>query len=226
MLDITLDLETCALCPTAAVMSIGAVAWDRFNVDTPFIPLQKEFPDTQDPSCFFSCHIDLRSMYVNNFTFDKKTSEWWKCQSDDAKASVLGSDSYELPCRPIEVAIKDLFDWAEELRQTRGEDKICLWSQGSDFDIAILRNICYVFNIDIPVHYTNFRDHRTYYLEGARRLCEAREVDFDQRYAYELVDDYTEGKDIVHDPMYDCKRSIYATWQMMKKLKCLKYPED
>ena len=31
MLDITLDFETCSLTPTAAVMSIGAVAWQRDN---------------------------------------------------------------------------------------------------------------------------------------------------------------------------------------------------
>lgn len=35
-LNITFDLETCALCPTAAVMSIGAVAWNAAAEDDPF----------------------------------------------------------------------------------------------------------------------------------------------------------------------------------------------
>ena len=34
-LNITFDLETCALCPTAAVMSIGAVAWNAAAEDDP-----------------------------------------------------------------------------------------------------------------------------------------------------------------------------------------------
>lgn len=31
MIDVTVDLETCSLSPTAAVMSIGAVAWKRYG---------------------------------------------------------------------------------------------------------------------------------------------------------------------------------------------------
>lgn len=39
-LDVTFDLETCSLQPTAAVMSVGAVAWDRTAQDVPFnLPL-------------------------------------------------------------------------------------------------------------------------------------------------------------------------------------------
>lgn len=219
MLDITFDLETCALCPTAAVMSIGAMAWDRNNIKTPFFQLKE---NVQDPSCSFACHIDLRGMFVNNFTFDSKTAEWWETKSDDVKASVLSSDGYDLPCRPIEVAVKDFFDWIEDVKKDKGEKDIYLWSQGSDFDIAILRNICYKYHIDFSVNYTHFRDHRTFYLEGARIICNLAEDIFDEKDAYKLVDEY-EGKGSVHEPIYDCQRSIYSTWQMMKHLQCLKH---
>ena len=83
MLDITLDFETCSLCPTAAVMSIGAVAWMRDAEKSPFYKLSS---DALDTSSVFSCHIDLRSMFVNNFTFDGKTAEWWGTKSEEAKA--------------------------------------------------------------------------------------------------------------------------------------------
>ncbi len=43
MNDITFDLETCALCPTAAVMSTGAVVWNRDGEDTPFLDDLKTF---------------------------------------------------------------------------------------------------------------------------------------------------------------------------------------
>jgi len=44
--------------------------------------------------------------------------------------------------------------------------------------------------------------------------------------AYDLVDDFKDiDKGAEHDPVFDCKRSIYSTWQMMKKLTHLKYPE-
>lgn len=172
-------------------------------------------------------HIDLRSMFVNNFTFDDKTAEWWGTKSDKAKASLLSNDSYELPCRPIEVAVKDLFEWIEDFKKEHGNQDVCLWAQGSDFDIAILRNICYKLNINIPVHYTFFRDHRTFIYEAARLICNARGVFYCPSEAYNLVEDYKnieEGAE--HDPVFDCKRSIYSTWQMMKKLTHLKYPEE
>lgn len=225
MLDITLDFETCSLSPTAAVMSIGAVAWQRDNEKSPFYNLKDG--STQDPSSVFSCHIDLRSMFVNNFTFDGKTAEWWGAKSDKAKVSLLSNDSYELPCRPIEVAVKDLFEWIEDFKKEHGNQDVYLWAQGSDFDIAILRNICYKLNINIPVHYTFFRDHRTFIYEAARLICNARGVFYCQSEAYNLVEDYKNiEQGAEHDPVFDCKRSIYSTWQMMKKLTHLKYPEE
>ena len=36
MIDITIDFETCSLSPTAAIMSVGAVAWKRYSEDSPF----------------------------------------------------------------------------------------------------------------------------------------------------------------------------------------------
>ena len=224
MLDITIDFETCSLCPTAAVMSIGAVAWRRDNLYSPFYNLKG---GKQDPASVFSCHIDLRSMFINGFAFDEKTAEWWKAKTDEAKASLLSSDSYDLPCRPIDVAVKDLFEWMQDFKKEQYEQDICLWAQGSDFDIAILRNICYKLNINIPVHYTFFRDHRTFIYEAARLICNARGVFYCSSEAYDLVEDYKNiEQGAEHDPVFDCKRSIYSTWQMMKKLTHLKYPEE
>ena len=220
MLDITIDFETCSLCPTAAVMSIGAVAWRRDNLYSPFYNVKG---GKQDPASVFSCHIDLRSMFINGFTFDEKTAAWWKAKTDEAKASLLSSDSYELPCRPIDVAVKDLFEWMQDFKKEQGEQEVCLWAQGSDFDIAILRYICYTFGIEVPVHYTNFRDHRTFIYEAARVICNAREEPYVSSKAYNLVEDYKNIENgAEHDPVFDCNRSIYSTWQMMRLLDCLK----
>ena len=220
MLDISIDLETCSLCPTAAVMSIGSVAWRRDNLYSPFYDLKG---GNQDPASVFSCHIDLRSMFINGFTFDEKTAAWWKAKTDEAKASLLSSDSYELPCRPIDVAVKDWFDWIEDFKKEQGEQEVCLWAQGTDLDIAILRNICYKFGIDMPLPYTSTRDHRTFIYEAARVICNAREEPYVPSKAYNLVEDYKNiEKGAEHDPVFDCKRSIYSTWQMMRLLDCLK----
>lgn len=211
MKDVTLDLETCALCPTAAVMSIGAVAWDRNQVDTPFY----EEGNMNNADYLYLRHVDLRSQFVNGFTFDQDTANWWASRSKEAKAAVIAQDCQ--PCDSIENVVVDFSKWLTELANC---DEICLWSQGSDFDIAILRNICQKFQIDLPVSYKNFRDHRTFFLEGARIILDAALQPYDPIRAYSLVEPY-EGEGVAHDPIYDCKRSIYSTWQMMKHLKCL-----
>ena len=201
-------------------MSIGAVAWRRDNLYSPFYNLKG---GKQDPASVFSCHIDLRSMFINGFAFDEKTAAWWKAKTDEAKASLLSNDSYDLPCRPIDVAVQDLFEWIQDFKKEQYEQDICLWAQGSDFDIAILRNICYKFGIEVPVHYTNFRDHRTFIYEAARVICNAREEPYVSSKAYNLVEDYKNIENgAEHDPVFDCNRSIYSTWQMMRVLDCLK----
>ena len=223
MLDITIDFETCSLCPTAAVMSIGAVAWKRDNETSPFYQL---IDGTHDPASVFSCHIDLRSMFVKGFTFDERTAAWWGTKMDEAKAALLSSDSYELPCRPIEVAVKDLFEWANDFKKEQDEQDVCLWAQGADFDIAILRNICYKFGIHTPLSYTNFRDHRTFTYEAARLICNSCDMSYDPSKTFDMVEDYKNiDKGAEHDPVFDCKRSIYSTWQMMRKLACMTHTE-
>ena len=211
MKDVTLDLETCALCPTAAVMSIGAVAWDRDQVDTPFY----EEGNMNNADYLYLRHVDLRSQFVNGFTFDQDTANWWASRSKEAKSAVTAPDIQ--PCDSVKNVVVDFFQWIKEIANG-GE--ICLWSQGSDFDIAILRNICQKFQIDILVSYKNFRDHRTFFLEGARIILDAALQPYDPSRAYSLVEPY-EGDGVAHDPIFDCKRSIYSTWQMMKHLKCL-----
>ncbi len=207
-LDITFDLETAALCPTAAPLSIGAVAWDRYNRQYPFL-------ETEDTDTTFFSNIDLASSFVAGLTIDTQTQEWWKKQSQKAKDALLSQ-----PKRSLKCAIQDFFTWIEDVRKAVGAETVCLWSQGSDFDIAILRNICYVLGIDIPIRYMNFRDHRSVVMEFAAKVLEEPNSDEcvpakDPRKAYELVKEYKDGES--HTPVFDCKKSIYSTWQIMQQ---------
>ena len=210
-LNITFDLETCALCPTAAVMSIGAVAWNADAEDNPFT---EGFPGEY---CFYR-HVDLRSSFVDGFTFDGKTSEWWATQNEDAKKALLEYD--DVPLRSIDGVIEDFFSFIQHVQEETSAKNVKLWSQGTDFDIAILRNICGKYGIKMPVSHKNFRDHRTFFMEGAKIICDNMGVDLDERKAYQLVEEY-DGLGEPHNPVFDCKRSIFSTWQMMKRLSSL-----
>lgn len=220
MIDVTFDFETCSLSPTAAVMSIGAVAWKRYGKESPFF----DEGDGVLRNSTFSEKVDLRSMFINGFAFDKSTAEWWSKQSNEAKAALLDSDSDEAPCQPIDVVVNDFFGWIDYIKKKLGDDDICLWAQGTDFDPAILRYICWKLGIKLEIKHTQLRDHRTFYLEMARILWDAagvKEEPFTLDRAYALTTDYKDIADegAAHDPIFDCKRSIYSTWQMMKKIR-------
>ena len=211
-INITFDLETCALCPTAAVMSIGAVAWNADAEDNPFT---EGFPGDY---CFYR-HVDLRSSFVDGFTFDSKTSEWWATQNEDAKKALLEYDDVTL--LPIDSVIKEFFSFIQYVQEETFAKEVKLWSQGTDFDIAILRNICKKYGIEVPVSHKNFRDHRTFFMEGAKIVCDKAGVELDDEHkAYQLVYAYV-GSGEPHNPVFDCKRSIFSTWQMMKRLRSL-----
>lgn len=216
MIDITFDFETCALSPNAAVMSMAAVAWNRKGEDTPFYTDDSilKYPT-------YSAHVDLRSMFIDGFDFDKRTAAWWASQSDEAKANVLSADNYDEPCLPIKDVVENFFSWIRCVENELNSSDVNLWCQGSDFDIAILRNICNKYHIYLPIKHNHFRDHRTFYMEGAKTLCDIAGVEFDPKRAYAMVDDY-EGDGVKHDPTFDCQRSIASTWQMMKHLRSLK----
>ena len=163
-------------------------------------------------------------MFINGFPFDKSTAEWWSKQIDAAKAALLGNDSDEAPCQPIDVIVNDLFGWIAYIKKKLGDDELCLWAQGTDFDVAILRYICWEMGIKFEIKHTQLRDHRTFYLECARIIWDAAEPNeepFDLDKAYALTMDYKDIADegAAHDPIFDCKRSIYSTWQMMKKIR-------
>ena len=221
MIDVTVDLETCALCPTAAVMSIAAVAWKRYGKESPFF----DEGDGVLRNSTFSAHVDLRSMFLNGFTFDQSTADWWAKQSNEAKAVLLDNDCDEQPCQPIDVVVTELFDWMDDIKKKLGDEDLCLWAQGTDFDVAILRYICWKMGVKLRIKHTQFRDHRTFYLEMARIVWDAAEPNeekFTIEKAYAQTTDYKDIADdegAAHDPLFDCKRSIYSTWQMMKKIR-------
>lgn len=221
MIDVTVDLETCALCPTAAVMSIAAVAWKRYGKESPFF----DEGDGVLRNSIFSAHVDLRSMFLNGFTFDQSTADWWAKQSNEAKAVLLDNDCDEQSCQPIDVVVTELFDWMDDIKKKLGDEDLCLWAQGTDFDVAILRYICWKMGVKFRIKHTQFRDHRTFYLEMARIVWDAAEPNeekFTIEKAYAQTTDYKDIADdegAAHDPLFDCKRSIYSTWQMMKKIR-------
>ena len=230
-LDLTIDFETCSLSANAAVMQVAIVPWLRDKDCAPFFNGQ--------PAEHFVGYVDLRTCVVKGFDFDPKTIEWWSRQSDAAKASVCA----ELP-EPINDVLKNALDYVRNLMEENKAQSVCLWCQGPDLDIAILRNLCLKFGMKLEdyIPHTSFRDCRTVILEAAlimseRRRCDASSPDgvlfpdadlptasqllVSPSKAYALYpplpDLYSHGEE--HDAVYDAVRSTWNTWYALKWLR-------
>lgn len=224
-LDITIDFETCAMTANAAPMQVAVVPWLRDNDADPFCNEQEVKP--------YVGYVDLRTCVVEGCDFDPETVRWWSERNDKAKEAVVKGDPLS-----IEDVLMHMLNYINDLKVRYELTSICVWCQGMDFDIAILRNLCRKYGValekDIP--HTQFRDCRTVILEAA--LIEAgRSLNgkstrangiilpdqilagsYDAYKLYApLPDRYAQGSE-AHDALYDALRSSWLTWQALRWL--------
>ena len=133
MKNIMLDLETMGVTANSAIVSIGAVEFDK---DMGII---NRFYET----------IDLQSCIEKGFDIDGKTIQWWMKQSDEARKEIFKSKS---------ISIKEAL---QKFKAWLGCDNLQIWGNGSDFDNTILINAFQKFKVMAPWKYTSNRCYRT-----------------------------------------------------------------
>ena len=123
--EIMLDLETMGKGPRAAIIAIGAVAFDL------------NAPDGEDPikSRFYS-EVSLESSVAAGGELSPSTIMWWLQQSEDArkKFALQGKDETAMNVPTITGASLLFTEWCTEHLTSDGS----IWGNGSDFDNAIL----------------------------------------------------------------------------------------
>lgn len=195
-IDITFDLETTSLQSTAAIMSFGAVAWNREAMREPFL-----LNDAYGRYVIISPH--LSQQFLKGFDFDRDTARWWNGQSDDAKNAII----MEEPVR-CEQLIVVFHEWLRSVLDVAGADSYRLWCQGSDFDLAIFRHFLSVFDTYhfIKLHHCYFRDARTFTLGAVETIFKAGKWG-------ELVD----SPDYKYDDFCANPQTIYAHLPQMSE---------
>lgn len=223
-LDFTIDFETCSLSADAAPMQVAVVPWLRDSEEDPF--------SNGVTDKYYVGYVDLRSCVVDGFDFDPETVRWWARQGEDAKKAV--TDGFP---EPVSDVLIEMLDYIRDIVRKKNLESICLWCQGTDVDIAILRSLCRRYDVDLEdiAPHTSFRDCRTVILEAA--LLEARRrakeggidkslalwphIQREPSKAYTLYKPlppaYAEGRE-AHDALYDAYRSSWNTWQALRWL--------
>lgn len=191
------DLETLSLRPTAAIIQIAA---KPFNLDGTEV---KNEDGSQLYHSYLKEDVDAASCAMYGLDFDMKTVEWWM-------KNTTANNHFKEPHRScvISDALWNLADYIKDWLDYTGSEEVIVWSQGTDFDIAILSNAYRVVLGDdrIPWKYYNVRDARTYFLEAAR-IFEPN---------CENPNKLIETKDMKHDALADCEWSIKAVQRAFK----------
>lgn len=216
-LDLTIDFETCSLSADAAVMQVAAVPWIRDADEDPFMGWRLCAEEPCDIGTFVG-NVDLRSCVVDGLDFDPGTIKWWSERSEEAKHAVTRGLA-----EPISDVLYALIDYMGSLVKKFSASSLCLWCQGMDVDIAILRSLCrrYGVCLEKTVPHTSFRDCRTVILEAALLMGGKDEEDILSHpgRAYELLgempDEFIMGSG-AHDALYDAVRSSFYTWRALR----------
>jgi DNA polymerase III epsilon subunit-like protein len=135
MNNVMIDIETMGTAKNAAIISIGAVLFNRESVfDELYV------------------NIDLQSCMDAGLKLDASTIMWWLGQSNEARESLKAQRF------TITRALGDLTDF---LNRHVTASKVLAWGNGADFDISILDSAYKAVGQDAPWKYYNIRCFRT-----------------------------------------------------------------
>lgn len=118
-MNVMLDIETMGHGPDAAIMSIGAVAFDKTGL----------IPDSD-----FFVSIPLQSNLDARRTISASTIEWWLGQSDEARESLLHAVGERVT---FDEALKQLRNYLNAWCPSSNNS---VWANGAMFDFRILRH--------------------------------------------------------------------------------------
>ena len=194
VVNIAVDIETLSKRPTAAIIGIAAKAFS----------LGESVVEENDG---FRSAVDATSCAMLGMDFDNATVKWWSEKPEEAKEQFCYG--YNIRC-----VLRNLSDFIKGEKEKNGADEVIIWCQGTDFDIAILRNAFVLANNDraektIPWKFTNVRDSRTFIHEGVRLIDPSVED------PYSIIPKKPNW--VEHDAMSDCGQLIHnVTWVYSK----------
>ena len=170
-----IDIETLSTEFDAVIISVAAV---RFDLSTG----ERESND-------FYCRIDKQSCVDVGLKIDPETVDWWMNQEDNARNEFLrNNDRYSL-----QESLKKLSVFIPKNAK--------VWSNGSTFDLVIIRNAYKVCKMDLPWEFFNERDVRT--LSDLIPSIKANEPFIGTK----------------HNPLWDCFHQIKYCSKVYQKLK-------
>jgi exodeoxyribonuclease VIII len=133
-MDVMLDLETFDTKPSALVLAIGAVRFDKNGVHASFYRV-----------------LSSGDQQAHGRTMSASTALWWMQQEDAARREVANPRDIQ----SVEGALRDFAEFVLDV------DVDGVWGNGSDFDNAILGSLYDAYGLHKPWAYHQNRCYRT-----------------------------------------------------------------
>ena len=140
MIEFMVDLETMGSGPTAAIVSIGCVPFDRESLAV-----------SQDE---FYTVVDLESSLKAGLVAESSTILWWMMQSEEARTELFSRRRAQLY-----EALSALRYWMAGLVPAKNDRKV--WGNGAAFDNVILSSAYKAVGLETPWNFWNDRCFRT-----------------------------------------------------------------
>lgn len=188
--DIMIDLETFATDNDAAIVSIGAVA---FNADGDNASLFTNSPDALERGGQgFRANVNLaESAPAKRGNIDPATVEWWLGQSQEARDMLVSGERVQLGAA-LEAFVRWLYTLTPKVRSLR------VWSNGPTFDETILRAAFRRYASPLPLSYRGSRCCRT--------MLELAELHgWDRKEAAAMVSTDTVKHDALSDAVFQAR---------------------
>lgn len=136
-MHVMLDLETMGSGGNAAIIAIGAVAFDADGYWNEFYS-----------------QVSLKSSMDIGLDCDASTVMWWMQQSNEARSCFDGNDN----APPITSVLAEFSEWITSLPDGASSQ---VWGNGASFDNAILSNAYRKIGVEAPWKFWNDRCYRT-----------------------------------------------------------------
>jgi exodeoxyribonuclease VIII len=154
-MHVMIDLETLSTRMNAAIISIGAVRFDRTQV-------------YQQHHFYRAVTVDSNTRFGRHVSGE--TLSWWMEQSESARAVFSDPKAVHLAA-----ALFDLADWLRAAATCNplavAPEPVYVWGNGANFDISILESAYANNSTAVPWVYTDVRCMRTVRkLAGAERV--------------------------------------------------------
>jgi 3' exoribonuclease, RNase T-like len=153
-ISLMIDLETLGHTATAAIASIGIIAFDPSGPELP--PLD----EMSEAGGKWYAKVNLQSCLSYGLTVDASTLAWWLRQEEAQRLEMASAIETGLE---LKAALVSMAKWMRSLSINR------VWSHGASFDIPILEHAASRVGCSLPWHFKVVRDTRTLFdLAGIR----------------------------------------------------------